>query len=78
MIETCLDTLGIGANEAVIVGDRLDTDILSGQRAGCRTVLVLTGVSTRDEVATTGIVPDLIVPTLAPLAEALAVRALQR
>lgn len=72
MIQTCLDAMGITAAEAVVVGDRLDTDILSGERAGARTVLVLTGVSTVAEVEVTGIVPDVIVPTLAPLAAELA------
>jgi 4-nitrophenyl phosphatase len=73
MIQTCLDTMGITAAQAVVVGDRLDTDILSGVRAGARTVLVLTGVSTAEDVEATGSAPDLVVPTLAPLAEALAV-----
>jgi len=39
------------AEEVVMVGDRLDTDILAGARAGMTTALVLTGVSTRDEIA---------------------------
>lgn len=78
MIQTCLDAMRITADQAVVVGDRLDTDILSGERAGARTVLVLTGVSTVAEVEATGIVPNLIVPTLAPLATALAVLAAGR
>jgi 4-nitrophenyl phosphatase len=35
--------------ETLVIGDRLDTDIAGGQRAGCRTALVLSGVSTRLE-----------------------------
>ncbi|MBI9103796.1 MAG: HAD family hydrolase [Spirochaetales bacterium] len=34
--------------ETVIVGDRMDTDVLSGIEAGLETVLVLSGVSTRE------------------------------
>jgi 4-nitrophenyl phosphatase len=69
LADACVELLGTRPEETVMLGDRLDTDILSGQRAGQRTVLVLTGVSTRQEVRDSGIVPDLIVETLAPLTE---------
>lgn len=36
----------LGVDEALVVGDRLDTDILGGNRAGMATALVLTGVDT--------------------------------
>jgi ribonucleotide monophosphatase NagD (HAD superfamily) len=40
-----MQRLGTSPAETLAVGDRLDTDILGGQRAGCPTVLVLSGVS---------------------------------
>jgi 4-nitrophenyl phosphatase len=46
------------------VGDRLDTDVLAGSRAGMATALVLTGVSTRDEIAGAAARPDLVVNDL--------------
>ncbi|HEV2109309.1 MAG TPA: HAD-IIA family hydrolase [Thermomicrobiales bacterium] len=52
--------MGASPAETVMIGDRLDTDILAGQRADMLTVLVLTGVSSRDDVEREGIVPDLI------------------
>ena len=61
--------IGTPAEETLMIGDRLDTDILSGARAGCRTALVLTGVSTRADAETGEITPDLVVETLTPLTD---------
>jgi len=54
---------------AVIVGDNLATDIVVGNRAGIHTVLVLTGLTTREqaEVATGDMKPERIIETLAEL-----------
>jgi 4-nitrophenyl phosphatase len=71
MLEMALHRLGVKPDEAVMVGDRLDTDILAGQRAGMLTVLVLTGVSTREEVATAEALPDLVFTDLNAVLEAL-------
>lgn len=51
----------------LMVGDRLDTDILGGRNAGVATLLVLTGVSGIEELAraTPELRPDHICPTLA-------------
>ncbi len=45
LIDLMLQEFGCVASEALVVGDRLDTDIESGRRAGCPTHLVLTGVT---------------------------------
>lgn len=44
MVRTLLAQTGIAAEDAILIGDRLDTDIVAGQAAGTRTFLVLTGV----------------------------------
>ena len=44
-LQTILDAAGVEAREAVMVGDRLDTDILCGNALGVPTVFVLTGVT---------------------------------
>ena len=61
--------LGASAQETAILGDRLDTDILGGQRAGIGTILVLTGISTHAEAAAWQPRPDLIVDDLPDLLE---------
>jgi 4-nitrophenyl phosphatase len=50
LIDSALSSLGIQPEEALMVGDRVETDVAAGQRAGCRTALVLSGV-TSDQVA---------------------------
>jgi 4-nitrophenyl phosphatase len=72
LVDSCLKIMGTTARDTIMLGDRLDTDILAGHRAGTRTLLVLTGVSTRQEVAETGIVPDAIVETLDDITKYLA------
>lgn len=42
----------VGAVRPLVVGDRLDTDIAGARRAGMASVLVLTGVSTREDLST--------------------------
>jgi NagD protein len=47
MMRTALRKLGVHSSDAFMVGDRMDTDILAGTEAGMRTILVLSGVSSR-------------------------------
>ena len=50
MMRTGLRILGVHSNEAVMIGDRMDTDVIAGIETGLDTVLVLSGVSTRETV----------------------------
>ena len=52
MLETALDVLGLPAEDCVIVGDRLQTDIAMAVDAGMDSALVLTGESTLASLAT--------------------------
>ena len=45
LVRMVLDETGIAPSDALVVGDRYETDIVSGQAAGCDTLLVLTGVT---------------------------------
>lgn len=71
MLEMALARMGVEPREAVMIGDRLDTDILAGQRTGMLTALVLTGVSTREEIATFPIKPDIVADDLPSLTAAI-------
>ncbi|MEW1979784.1 HAD-IIA family hydrolase [Citricoccus sp. NPDC079358] len=59
----------VGARRPLVVGDRLDTDILGGNRAGFDTALVLTGVDTEATAAAAPAdhQPTLIIPSLPTL-----------
>lgn len=60
MMRTGLKMLGIHSAETVMIGDRMDTDVISGIESGLDTVLVLSGVSTRETVADYPYRPRLI------------------
>lgn len=59
MFETALQMLGIPAEEALAVGDRLDTDILGAIRAGVPSALVLTGVTSPEQAQASEIHPTV-------------------
>lgn len=67
MLQVALERLGTSAEETLAVGDRLETDILGGHLAGCRTALVLSGVATLQDAQQYTPRPDLIAPDLAKL-----------
>lgn len=50
MMRTGLRLLGCHSAEAVMVGDRMDTDVISGLESGMSTVLVLSGVTTKEDI----------------------------
>lgn len=70
MMQKAAKHLGLEPSEVVMVGDRLDTDILAAQRAGMMTALVLTGLTDRLMVADSEILPDYIFADLPALMQA--------
>ena len=67
LFEFALEILGTSPEHTLVVGDRLETDILGGQIAHCKTALVLTGVATAEEAGQWRPKIDLILPELADL-----------
>ena len=60
MMRTGLRLLGCHSAEAVMIGDRMDTDVISGLESGMSTALVLSGVSTRETVNTYAYRPSIV------------------
>ena len=60
MMRTGLKMLNCHSAEAVMVGDRMDTDVISGMESGMSTVLVLSGVSTRETLRTYAYRPSIV------------------
>lgn len=60
MMRTGLRLLGCHSAEAVMIGDRMGTDVISGMESGMATVLVLSGVSTRETLSTYAYRPSIV------------------
>ncbi|APX95874.1 HAD-IIA family hydrolase [Natronorubrum daqingense] len=65
--DAALERLGSAPERTLVVGDRLDTDIELGNRAGMTTVLVETGVSDDDDLESATTEPDYVLESLAEI-----------
>jgi len=64
MAQAALSRLGVRPGEAIVVGDRLDTDVAMGVRAGMHTALVLTGATRREHLAGSCVRPEFVLDDL--------------
>jgi ribonucleotide monophosphatase NagD (HAD superfamily) len=60
MYQEALRRMGATPETSAMIGDRLDTDIAGGSRAGLTTVLTLSGIATEADVRASSIKPDLV------------------
>lgn len=60
MMRTGLQILGIHSEETAMIGDRMDTDIIAGIESGLDAILVLSGVTSRDDIDTYPYRPRLV------------------
>lgn len=68
MMEAAMRRLDAPRKRTLMIGDRIETDVLGGRRAGMKTCLVLTGVSRGKDVEGARPVPDYVVGDLMELA----------
>jgi NagD protein len=67
MMRSALNAIDAHSESSAMVGDRMDTDVVSGLEAGMHTVLVLTGSTQREEAERFPFRPSRIVDSIADL-----------
>jgi NagD protein len=67
MMRSALNRLEAHSENTIMIGDRMDTDVVSGIEAGLETVLVLTGVTRAEEVNRFPYRPNHVVDSIADL-----------
>jgi 4-nitrophenyl phosphatase len=69
MFDLAVERMGQAREATAMLGDRLDTDIAGAQQAGLRSILLLTGVTTRQALAHSKVQPDWVFEHLDALRE---------
>jgi NagD protein len=72
MMRSALNRIDAHSETTVMVGDRMDTDIVSGLEAGLRTILVTTGSTRPEQVETFPYRPSRVVDSVADLVDMVA------
>ncbi|HUT20943.1 MAG TPA: HAD-IIA family hydrolase [Anaerolineae bacterium] len=67
MMRSALNYLGVHSENTVMIGDRMDTDIIAGVESGIETILVLSGVTGREDVGSYAYQPTRIVSSVAEI-----------
>ena len=68
MFQLALQLANEKPTRAVMIGDQIETDLIGARRAGVHTILVLTGVETRETIAQSKIKPDAVIENVDALA----------
>lgn len=64
-----LDILGLPAEACLVVGDRMETDVLFARNAGMDSALVLSGATSREDLAYFDYAPDYVFESIAEIQE---------
>jgi NagD protein len=71
MMRSALNAIDAHSETTAMIGDRMDTDVVAGLEAGLETILVLTGISTRESAERYPYRPARIVDSVAEIARSL-------
>ena len=74
MLRGARKELGLTTDETIVIGDTMETDILGGVQLGFKTILVLSGGTSRDDLDRYAYRPDKIVDSVADLDPANVIR----
>src|SRR5688572_20793667 len=74
MLRGARKELGLSTEETIVIGDTMETDVLGGAQMGCKTILVLSGNTTLEDLPNYAFRPDKVVDSLAELSHAQLVR----
>ena len=67
MIRVTVEYMGLRPQDCILVGDRLETDMVMGKKAGMAAAVVLTGVTTRESLKKSDIQPDYVWESVAEI-----------
>jgi NagD protein len=67
MMRRALNHLGAHSENTIMVGDRMDTDVVAGMEAGMETILVLSGVTRAEDVERFPYRPTRVLPSVAAI-----------
>jgi NagD protein len=69
MMRSALRAIDAHSESTVMIGDRMDTDVVAGMEAGLETILVLTGITTAEQAERFPYRPSRIVGSVADLVD---------
>ncbi len=67
MMRSALNYLGIHSEDTIMIGDRMDTDIIAGINSGLETILVLSGISSPEIIKRFPYRPNRVVDSIADI-----------
>jgi len=67
MMRYAMNYLGVHSQNTLMIGDRMDTDIIAGMQAGMDTVLVLSGLTRREDLAAYPFIPTSMIDSVADI-----------